>query len=106
MIFGKARRAFEKSCLETPSETTGGVDDPCAGDVAGADCGAGLDGGFCCGLCAKAGESGPPTSKPARIAAINDLAQSDAAFLERTPRTDRCRVLFSFLIIMITLEIL
>jgi len=58
-----------------PRELTGGMDEPsgaCGVDAAGT----GFEGGFCAGLCAKAGESGPATRSAAINMARRDLAAS------------------------------
>jgi hypothetical protein len=70
-----------------PRELTGGMDEPCGvGVLDGA--GAGFDGGFCAGLCAKAGESGPAIRSAAINVARRDLAASKTCRFARLRKLD------------------
>jgi hypothetical protein len=73
-------------------------------DAVGA--GAGLEGGFWAGLCAKTGESGPPAKRPAKTIANRDRAHSEAVLRVFTPKMDRFKVPLSVFIVIFTLEIL
>jgi hypothetical protein len=73
---------------------------------AGVVVGAGFDGGFCAGLCAKTGESGPPARRPAKTIANRDRAHCEAVLRVFTPKMDHFKVPLSVIIVIFTLEIL
>jgi hypothetical protein len=73
-------------------------------DTAGA--GAGLEGGFWAGLCAKTGESGPPAKRQAKTIANRDRAHSETVLPVFAPKMDRFKVPLSVFIVIFTLEIL
>ena len=73
---------------------------------AGGVVGAGFDGGFCAGLCANAGESGPPARRPAKTIANRDRAHSEAVLPVFALKMDRFKVPLSVFIVIFTLEIL
>ena len=68
--------------------------------------GAGLEGGFWAGLCAKTGESGPPANRPAKTMANRDRAHAEAVLPVFAPKMDRFKVPLSVFIVIFTLEIL
>ena len=73
-------------------------------DAVGA--GAGLEGGFWAGLCAKTGESGPPAKRQVKKTANRDRAHCQAVLREFAPKMDRFKVPLSVFIVIFTLEIL